>query len=348
LALHNMAIGLVHAGIAFTALGALIYAALKRPRLASGFNMAAACLVFFQLSLAAPFAMHAGSRQMRDESYLLRIKSPGEHVRIATPLEKNYLYPEGLNQFDAQIGAQSRLGVPCYNVPAGIDQLDTYTGLRPRRIELLLSKFSERFGVRSVIALRRYAISHMLIKNPYFPDELEVARAASEGGTMVLENREWGFMGWSIPHRPWALFAEKVAVVPGEKEALDALTTAIGRGDATVVLENAPPPNGLASGKVLAIDRGNNSLRIDAESGGDGVLVVNDAFWPGWRATIDGRDVPVWRADFLVRAVPWPAGRHLLEMRYEPEEVSIGWLLSGGGMIALFALMVLAWRKKAG
>jgi hypothetical protein len=346
LALHNLALGLIHAGVALTALGALVAAAIKWPQLRSGFTMAAACLVFFQLSIAAPFAMHAGLRHMREDSYLLQIRSPGEPARIATPLEKNYLYPEGLNQFDAQIGAQSHLGVPCYNVPSGIDQLDTYTGLRPRRFELLLNNLSERFGVRSVIALRRYAISHMLIKNPYFPDELEVARAASEGGAMVLENREWGFKGWSVPHRPWALFADKVTAAHGEKEAMDALITAIGRGDATVVLEDAPKPIGLAPGKVLAIERGNNSLRIDAVSGGNGVLVINDSFWPGWRATIDGREVPIWRADFLVRAVPWPAGRHLLEMRYEPEEVTIGWLISGAGMIALFAMLVLEWRKR--
>jgi hypothetical protein len=348
LALHNLALGLIHAGVALTALGALVAAAIKWPQLAKGFTMAAACLVFFQLSLAAPFAMHAGLRHMHDDSYLRQIMNPGEPVRIATPLEKNYLYPEGLNQFDAQIGAQSHLGVPCYNVSSGIDQLDTYTGLRPRRFELLLNNLSERFGVRSVIALRRFAISHMLIKNPYFPDELEVASAASEGGTMVLENREWGFVGWSVPHRPWALFAEKVTGVPGEKEAMETLTMVIGRGEATVVLENAPQPKGLAPGKVLAIERGDNRLRIGALSEGDGVLVVNDSFWPGWRATIDGREVPIWRTDFLVRGVPWPAGRHLLEMRYEPEEIFIGWLVSWGGMIALFALLVLEWRKKVG
>jgi hypothetical protein len=345
LALHNLEIGFVHAGVAFMVIGAIIAAAFKWPKMRNNFAIAAAGVVSIQLALAAPYAMHAGSRHMCDDSYLKQIKSPGEPVRIATPLEKNYLYPEGLNQFDAQIGAQSHLGVPCYNVASGVDQLDTYTGLRPRRFELLLDSLSQRFGARSVVALRRYAITHMMIKDPYFPDELEIARAASEGGKMFLENSEWGFKGWSIPHRQWAGFAEKAMVVRGEKEAEEALIGAIGRGDSTIILEDAPQPKVLAPGKVLGFQRESNWVRIDAESGGDGLLVVNDSFWPGWRATIDGNDVPIWRADFLVRAVPWPAGRHILEMRYEPEEVSIGLIITGAGIIALFAMLILEWRK---
>ena len=186
----------------------------------------------------------------------------------------------------------------------------------------------------------------MIIKDPYFPDEAQVAKAASQDGVKVLDNREWGFTGWKVPHRPWAIFAEQVALASNEKDALDTLVKTLAREEATVVLEGAPQPKTLGAGQVLEIVRQSNWLRIDATSPSDGILVVNDSFWPGWRATIDGYEVPIWRADFLVRAVPWPAGRHVLEMKYDPPEVRIGWFVSLTGALALAALSVIAWRRK--
>jgi hypothetical protein len=211
---------------------------------------------------------------------------------------------------------------------------------------MLLRTFNDRFGIQTVIALRLFAITHMIIKDPYFPDETHVAKTASQGGNKVLENQEWGFTGWKVPHRPWAIFAKKVAIASNEKEALDTLVKTLEREEATVVLEEAPQPKVLSAGQVLEIVRSSNWLRIDATSPSDGILVVNDSFWPGWRATIDGNEVPLWRADFLVRAVPWPAGRHVLEMKYDPPEVRIGWLVSLTGALALTVLSVFERRRK--
>jgi hypothetical protein len=343
---HHLSIGLVYAGLTLASLSGLIAGATRWSQLRKGFSVFATGLVFLQSALAAPFAMHAGARNILDEFPLLQIKSIGEIPRIATPLERNYLYPKGLNQFDAQIGAQSHLGAPCYNIASRIDQWNTYTGLRPRRFDLLISTINNQFGVQSVLAWRRYAITHMIIKNPYFADETEVALAASEGGVKVLENLEWGFIGWKVPHRPWATFAEQVILVPVEKEAVDAFIDILARGESTVVLEGASPPKGLGSGQVLDVFRGSKRVRIEATSPNVGILVVNDSYWPGWRAKIDGKEVPIWRADYLVRAVPWPSGRHVLEMKYEPREVQIGWLVSGCGAIVLITLLMMDWRRR--
>ena len=43
------------------------------------------------------------------------------------------------------------------------------------------------------------------------------------------------------------------------------------------------------------------------------LLVTSDVFLPGWRARVDGREVPVERVDYLLRGVVVPAGRHVVE-----------------------------------
>jgi uncharacterized membrane protein YfhO len=55
--------------------------------------------------------------------------------------------------------------------------------------------------------------------------------------------------------------------------------------------------------------------------------------------------VPIQRADLLVRAVRWPAGRHLLEMSYEPPGVTLGIAVSA--VAALVAVALGVWASEA-
>jgi len=343
---YNLKIGLMHTGITLVALAGIIAGAYRWARFRTHFPVVAAGFVFLQSSFAAPYAMHAGMRNIRDEQPLSQIKNIEDIPRIATPLQNNYLCPNALNEYDAEISIESQMGVASYNVPSHIDQLNTYTGLRPRRFESLMQTLSDQFGVQSLPALRRYAITHMIIRNPNSPDEIAAANAASEGGVKVLDNSIWGFTGWKVPHRPWATFATQIAHASDEKEALDTMVRTLGRGEFTVVLEDAPDPKEISTGQILKFIRGRDWLSIEATSQKDGILIVNDSYWPGWKATIDGFEVPIWRADFLVRAVPWRAGHHVLEMKYEPLEVQLGWIVSLTGIIALIFLLVFEWQRK--
>src|SRR5437773_5974303 len=50
-----------------------------------------------------------------------------------------------------------------------------------------------------------------------------------------------------------------------------------------------------------------------------GLLVVADAWMPGWTATVDGRPAPVLRGNYAQRVIPLPeSGRHTVVMDYRP------------------------------
>jgi len=149
-----------------------------------------------------------------------------------------------------------------------------------------------------------------------------------------------------VPHRPWAFFAARARAADTPARAHEVVEELVARGDdRTVVVEAEAAPD-TAAGTVVAISRAPEELRIEAESPAGALLVVNDAFWPGWRARVDGEEVPVLAADLLVRAVRWPAGRHTLVMRYEPLEVRVGWILSGLGALAAAGLALHAARRR--
>lgn len=59
-------------------------------------------------------------------------------------------------------------------------------------------------------------------------------------------------------------------------------------------------------------------IEIDAESDTGGVLAMHATAYPGWIAEIDGKEVPVLRADHLFRAVEVPPGSHRIVFSYRP------------------------------
>ncbi|MCB9595051.1 MAG: hypothetical protein H6719_20205 [Sandaracinaceae bacterium] len=104
------------------------------------------------------------------------------------------------------------------------------------------------------------------------------------------------------------------------------------------------PPAGVAvadAARVAAtrVELARDTLGFHVEAPSAGLVVVNEAFYPGWTATVDGRPVPIFRANALVRAVPVEAGPHEVAMVFAPPDgAPLRWLL-----LATLALSGLAW-----
>jgi len=112
----------------------------------------------------------------------------------------------------------------------------------------------------------------------------------------------------------------------------------------------APPAEGSAvsgefSGDAELLWRRANSVGIRAELSAPGYVVLTDAHWPGWEATVDGAPTPIHRANVLFRAVSVGPGRHMVEFRYAPPLVPWGLAASLLGM-AIATLIGLSGRRR--
>jgi len=273
-----------------------------------------------------------------------RPELPANVTRVATPLaDPPYPNPLGLDPADADVAARSRMGVAPFTIGSRIDQVDVYTGLTPRRV----IRFVERMGPDVWTALRRFGLTHVVLKAPADEPSAAVARAAVDGGALSLSSEPWRFSVWSVPHRAWARFVSRAVPVADEQQALEALAGYELAGMGTAVVEG-PPPEGTAPGAVLSAVREPERIRIDAEATGPAFLVVCDSYAPGWRAEIDGRPAPIYRTDYLVRGVPFPPGRHVLEMSYEPPEARLGFVLAAAGLLGMAALGAFGLRRGRG
>ena len=120
------------------------------------------------------------------------------------------------------------------------------------------------------------------------------------------------------------------------------------RGDVDVV-EGAPEPlpGPLSDGTATILEYRPESIRIAVETSQQAVLVLGDAFEPGWTARSEGGvELPIYRANGLVRAVVVPPGRSQIIFRYETPLLGLGILLSaiGCGLCGLL-MTVKKWRR---
>jgi hypothetical protein len=105
----------------------------------------------------------------------------------------------------------------------------------------------------------------------------------------------------------------------------------------------AGPPDAAASAEIL--EHGPARVRLGTVTGTPAWVVLTDTWFPGWRARLDGRPIPLWRADHAFRAVQVPPGRHEIEMRFEPGSLRLGGALSALAGLAVLALAV-PWRRR--
>jgi len=146
---------------------------------------------------------------------------------------------------------------------------------------------------------------------------------------------------------PRAFVVPVQRVVSGGDEALAAVTAPGFDGRRVAVTEGrvaGVPVSGSGVGSVGRVVR-YEPERVVVRASGSGLLVLSDNWFPGWRASVDGREVPVERVDYLFRGVRLGPGEHTVEFRYRPLSWRLGWIVSLVSL-ALLALALIAGTRR--
>ena len=85
-----------------------------------------------------------------------------------------------------------------------------------------------------------------------------------------------------------------------------------------------------------------NKLTYASNSSTSQVAVFSEIFYDdkkGWNAYLDGKAVPHFRADYVLRAMVLPAGQHQIEFKFEPKSIVEGNKIAYAGSFLLFAFV---------
>ncbi len=146
---------------------------------------------------------------------------------------------------------------------------------------------------------------------------------------------------------PRVFVVDRQRTVQGGRAALDAIKAPLFDPRTVAVTEKpvagvpqAAPLAAHSSGTASLAGYQRERLVIDATASRPGIVVLTDVWFPGWKATLDGREVPIERVDSMLRGVAVKPGRHRIEMRYEPLSWRVGWIVSLAAALVLAALVV--------
>lgn len=84
-----------------------------------------------------------------------------------------------------------------------------------------------------------------------------------------------------------------------------------------------------------------NDLKYTSINANEGLAVFSEMYYKnGWNAYVDGKKVEYFQADYVLRALPVPAGKHSVEFKFEPQVVQTGSTISLVSSIGIFLLLI--------
>ena len=86
-------------------------------------------------------------------------------------------------------------------------------------------------------------------------------------------------------------------------------------------------------------------MRFDLVAPGPRLFVLLDAFAEGWRAWLDGAEVPILRVNSVGRGVIVSAGAHTIEMRFQPLALRLSPWISWLSLLAVAVAAVIVRRR---
>ena len=111
----------------------------------------------------------------------------------------------------------------------------------------------------------------------------------------------------------------------------------------TVILETVPDIVPLTTEvDINSISFSPLITKTDVVSKENSLLVISQTHFPGWKAYIDGNNVPLYRANYAFMAVPIDAGEHHLEIKYEPDSFRYGLIIGATSFIIMISLLVVS------
>ena len=89
-----------------------------------------------------------------------------------------------------------------------------------------------------------------------------------------------------------------------------------------------------------------NRIVFDAEVAEDGFLLLNESYYPGWEATVDGEPSTIYPADGVFRALYLTAGSHHIEFQFRPRHFYWGAAISLITLVCCLGYLGVSVRKR--
>ena len=149
-----------------------------------------------------------------------------------------------------------------------------------------------------------------------------------------------------------AWFVDEVQYVSNANEEIEAIhglnpqqTAVVDKKFESIV--KSIPSDAIDTIELVAYEPNYLKYEVDSEKGG--TVVFSEIYYPGWQSTIDGQEAAHGRANYILRAMNVPAGKHVVEFRFDPKSLHTTETIAfiALGLLALLAVVVIVMKIKA-
>ena len=149
-----------------------------------------------------------------------------------------------------------------------------------------------------------------------------------------------------------AWFVDEVQYVSNANEEIEAIhglnpqqTAVVDKKFESIV--KSIPSDAMDTIELVAYEPNYLKYEVDSEKGG--TVVFSEIYYPGWQSTIGGQEAAHGRANYILRAMNVPAGKHVVEFRFDPKSLHTTETIAfiALGLLALLAVVVIVMKIKA-
>jgi hypothetical protein len=139
-------------------------------------------------------------------------------------------------------------------------------------------------------------------------------------------------------------------IFAGDQEVLAALASGSFDPHSQVYLpEDARQEISVQAGATVSVQQKSfaaHEWRFDVEASAPAIVVISQAFYDRWRAFVDDRAVPLYRANLAFQAIQVPAGKHAVKLAYVDREFEIGAGVSAASLATILLLIFRSYRQR--
>lgn len=151
-----------------------------------------------------------------------------------------------------------------------------------------------------------------------------------------------------------AWLVKEVKYVNNANEEIDAIhgmnpreTAIVDKRFAETMKQPAAMPDSLDN--IVLKSYAPNALQYEVDTKQGGTVVFSEIYYPGWRSYIDGEEVSHGRANYILRAMNVPAGKHTIEFVFDPQSLhateTIAFIALGIMLLGALGAIVMGLRK---
>ena len=209
-------------------------------------------------------------------------------------------------------------------------------------IEAAYNEIAQASGVMEEVDGSKFNVLNML-NTKYF-----ILPAGRNGEAIPIQNPYAYGNAW---------FVKNVSYVANANEEIETLYDINPRETAVVDKRFEETLNGVTTtntdslASITLTSYSPNHLVYETTNENDGIAIFSEIYYPdGWQVTIDGQPATLARANYILRALHLPAGKHVVEMKFDPQSLHLTEGIAYGALVLLLIGVItaicLTYKKK--